>query len=187
MDCSMPGFPVSHYLPEFAQVHVHCIGDAIQTSNPLLPSSPSAFNLSQHQDQLFTSGGQSIRASTSASILPVNIQSWFPLGFTALTSLLPTGFLTVSSKTTVQNQQFFSILTSLWSSSHNHQFSSVAHSCLILRDPMDHSTPGFPVLQHLPELAQTHVHWVGDAIQPSHPLSCPSPPAFSISQHQVFF
>ena len=75
--------------------------------------------------QLFTSGGQSIRASTSASILPVNIQSWFPLGFTGLTSLLPKGFSTVFSNTTVQKRQFFSILTSLWSSSHNHQFSSV--------------------------------------------------------------
>ena len=52
--------------------------------------------------------------------------------------------------------------------------------------PMDCSTPGFLVLHHLPELAQTHVHWVSDAIQPSHPLSSPSPPAFNLSQHQVF-
>ena len=49
MDCSMPGFPVLHYLLKFAQIHVHCISDAIQPSHPLLPSSPSAFNLSQHQ------------------------------------------------------------------------------------------------------------------------------------------
>ena len=49
---------------------------------------------------------------------------------------------------------------------------------------MDCSTPGSPVLQHLPELAQTHVHWVSDATQPSRPLSSPSPPAFSLSQHQ---
>ena len=56
-----------------------------------------------------------------------------------------------------------------------------------LWDPMDCSTPGFPVLHHLPELAQTHVHWVGDAIQPSHPLSSPSPPAFYPSQHQGLF
>ena len=52
---------------------------------------------------------------------------------------------------------------------------------------MDCSTPGLPVLHHLPEFAQTHVHWVGDAIQPSHPLSSPSPPAFSLSQHQGLF
>ena len=57
----------------------------------------------------------------------------------------------------------------------------------VMSDPMDCSTPGFPVLHHLPELAQTHVHWVRDAIQPSHPLSSPSPPAFSLSQHQGLF
>ena len=59
------------------------------------------------------------------------------------------------------------------------QFSSVAQSCLTLCDPMNHSTPGLPVYHQLPEFTQTHVHWVGDAIQPSHPLS-PSPPAFSL-------
>ena len=52
---------------------------------------------------------------------------------------------------------------------------------------MDCSTPGFPVLHHLPEFTQAHVHWVGDAIQPSHPLSSPSPPAFNPSQHQGLF
>ena len=66
-------------------------------------------------------------------------------------------------------------------------FSSVAQSCLTLCNPMDHSTPGFPVHhQHL-ELAQTHVHWVGDVIQPPHPLSSPSPLAFNLSQHQDLF
>ena len=49
LDCSMPGLPVPYHLPKFAQVHVHCIGDAIQTSHPLMPSSPPALNLSQHQ------------------------------------------------------------------------------------------------------------------------------------------
>ena len=52
--------------------------------------------------------------------------------------------------------------------------------------PMDCSTPGFPVHYHLPEFTQTHVHWVGDAIQPSHPLLSHSPPAFNLSQHQGF-
>ena len=66
------------------------------------------------------------------------------------------------------------------------QFSSVTQSCLTLWDPMDCSTPGFPVHQ-LPELAQTHVHRVGDAIQPSHPLSSPSPPIFNLSQHEGLF
>ena len=61
---------------------------------------------------------------------------------------------------------------------------SVAQSCPTLCNPMDCSMPGFPVLRHLSEFAQTHVLWVGDAIQPSHPLSSPFPPAFNLSQHQ---
>ena len=67
------------------------------------------------------------------------------------------------------------------------QFSSVAQSCPTLCDPMNHSTPGLPVHHQLPEFTQTHVHWVGDTIQPSHPLSSPSPPAFNLSQHQGLF
>ena len=65
--------------------------------------------------------------------------------------------------------------------------SSVAKSCLTLCDPMDCSTPGFLVLHYLPEFAQIHVHWVGDAIQPCHPLLPPSPPSFNLSQHQGLF
>ena len=67
---------------------------------------------------------------------------------------------------------------------HSVQFSSVAHSYPTLCDPTDCSTPGFPVHHQLPELTQTHVHRVSDAIQPSHPLSVPSPPAFNFFQHQ---
>ena len=67
------------------------------------------------------------------------------------------------------------------------EFSSVAQSCLILCDPMDCSTSGFPVCHHLPEPTQTHVHRVGDAIQLSRSLSSPSPPAFSLSQHHGLF
>ena len=67
------------------------------------------------------------------------------------------------------------------------QFSSVAQSCPTLCDPMDCSTPGFPVQHQLPEIAQTHVHRVGDATQPSHPLLRPISPAFSLSQHQGIF
>ena len=66
-------------------------------------------------------------------------------------------------------------------------FSSVAQSCLTLCDPMNCSTPGLPVHHQLLESTQTHVHWVGDAIQPFHPLSSPSPPALNLSQHQGFF
>ena len=67
------------------------------------------------------------------------------------------------------------------------QFSSVAQSCPTLCDPMNRSTPGFPVHQQLPEFTETHVHQVSDAIQPSHPLSSPSPPAPNPSQHHSLF
>ena len=67
------------------------------------------------------------------------------------------------------------------------QFGSVAQLCLTLCDPMDRSTPGLPVHRQLPEFTQTHVHRVSDAIQPSHPLSSPSPPAPNPSQHQSLF
>ena len=67
------------------------------------------------------------------------------------------------------------------------QFSSVSQLCLTLCDPMNSSTPGLSVHHQLPESTQTHVHWVSDAIQPSHPLSSPSPPAFNLSQHQGHF
>ena len=64
---------------------------------------------------------------------------------------------------------------------------SVAQSCSIVFDPMDCSTPGLPVHHQLPEFTQTQVYWVGDAIQPSHPLSSPSPPTFNLLQHQGLF
>ena len=67
------------------------------------------------------------------------------------------------------------------------QFSSVAQSCPTLCDTMDCSMPGFPVYHQLLDLTQTHVHCVSDAIQPSHPLSSPSPSAFNLSQHQGLF
>ena len=74
--------------------------------------------------------------------------------------------------------------------SHNNSlwqvFSSIAQLCPTLCNPMDCSTPGFPVHHHLLELTQTHDHWVRDAIQPSHPISSPSPHSFNLSQHWVF-
>ena len=93
MDCSTPGFPVLHYLPEFAQTHVHWVGDAIQPSHSLLPPSPPVFNLSQHQGLSQVVGSlykmaEQLGASASASVLPVNFQGWFPLGLTSLISLL---------------------------------------------------------------------------------------------------
>ena len=75
-----------------------------------------------------------------------------------------------------------------WNGTHSHVlFSSVAQSCPTLCNPMDCSTPALPVHGQLPEFTQTYVHWVSDAIQPSHPLSSPSPPAFNLSQHQGLF
>ena len=67
------------------------------------------------------------------------------------------------------------------------QFSSVTQSCLTLCDPMNRSTPSLPVHHQLPEFTQNHVHCIGDAIQPSHPLSSPSPPSLNLSQHQGLF
>ena len=74
-----------------------------------------------------------------------------------------------------------------WLKHSNKQFNSVAQSCPTLCDPMDYSKLGFLVHHQLPEPTQTHVHWVGDAIQPSHPLSSPSPSAFNLSQDQSNF
>ena len=82
-----------------------------------------------------------------------------------------------------------SIIQTSWSQKEKHQYSisSVAQSCLTLCDPTDLSTPDFHVHHQLRELAQTHVRWVSHAIQPFHPLSSPSPPAFNFSQHQGLF
>ena len=67
------------------------------------------------------------------------------------------------------------------------QFSLVTHLCLTLCDPMNCSRSGLPVHHQLPEFTQTHAHWISDAIQPSHPLSSPSPPTFNLFQHQGVF
>ena len=83
--------------------------------------------------------------------------------------------------------KILSYIFSLQDPNQEHQFSSVPLSCLTLCDPMDCSMPGFPVHHQLLELTQTHVHPVGDAIQPSHSLLFPSPPAFNLSQHQGLF
>ena len=124
MDCSTPGLSVHHQLPEFTQIHVHWVGDAIQPSHPLLSPSPLSFSLSQHQglslSQLFTLGGWSIGVSTSASVLPMNIQNWFPLGWTGWISFLSRGLSRVFSNTTVQKHQFFGTQLSFWSNSHIH-------------------------------------------------------------------
>ena len=126
MDSSMPGLPVPHHLSEFAQVHVHCISDC----HPAISSSDSFSFCSQSfpasgtfpMSHLFASDDQDTGASASASVFLVNIQGWFPSRLTGLTSLLSKGLLGVFSSTTVQKHQFFGVLPSLWSNSHNHMW-----------------------------------------------------------------
>ena len=185
----------------------------------------------------FSSGGQRIGAS--ASVLPMNIQGWFTLGWTGWISLLSKGLSsllqhhslkawifhhsalfmvqfshlymttgktialtirTFGGKVTLTKLSRFVIaflprskcLLIAWLQSHypewsSDQIRSVAQSCPNLCDPMNRSTPGLPIHHQLPEFTQTHVHRVSDAIQPSHPLSSPSPPAPNPSQHQSLF
>ena len=122
MNCSTPGLPVHHQLPEFTQTHVHWVSDAIQPSHPqssplplsqTLPASES-FPMSQH----FAWGGQSTGVSALTSVLSMNIQDWSPLGWTGWISLQSKGPLRVFSNTTVQKHQFFSAQLSLWSNSY---------------------------------------------------------------------
>ena len=120
MDCSTPGFPVLHCLPEFAQT---C--PLSRWCRPIISSSVTPFfsclqffpaSGSSPMSWLFTSSGQSIGAS--ASVLPMNIQGWFPLGLTGLISLQSKGLSRVFSSTTFRRHQLFHAQPSLWSSSH---------------------------------------------------------------------
>ena len=161
MDCSMPGLPVHHQLPEFTQTHVHWISDAIQPSHPLLFSFPPAFNLSQCQGlfQWVSSSHQVVK------VLEFQLQYH-------------------SFQWTFRNcKQMYSHLLQIV----NKCCSWVAKSGPTLCYSMDCNMPGFSVYQQLPEFTQTHVHWISDPIQPSHPLSSPSPLAFNLSQHQGLF
>ena len=139
MDCSIPDMPVPHHLLKFAQVHVHCTGDATQPSHPLMPSSPSALNLSQYQG-LFQWVG-CLRQMTKILELHLQHQSYqwvfrVDLRLTGLLSLLSRGLSGVFSSTTVWRHQFFGILPSLWSSCHHSWwnrgrcFSGIPYFCL---------------------------------------------------------
>ena len=124
MNCSTPGLPVHHQLPEFTQTHVHWVGDAIQPSHPLLfllllpPIFPSIRSFQMRQ--FFESGGQSIRVSASTWVLPMNTQDWSPLGWTGWISLQSKGLSRAFSNTTVQKHEFFSTQLSSQSNSHIH-------------------------------------------------------------------
>ena len=127
LDCSTPCFPLHHQLLELGQTHVHWVSDAIQPFSSsvspfssFLQSSPASGTFAV--SQFFASGGQSIgaSASASASVFPMNIQDWSPLGLTGLISLQSKGLSRVFSSTTVQKHQFFGNQLSLWSNSHIH-------------------------------------------------------------------
>ena len=117
MDCSIPGFPVHHQHLELTQTHVHFVGDAIQPSHslssPSFPTFSSCFKYFPASrafpvSQFFSSGGQSIGISASASVPPMNIQDWFALGWIGWISLQSKGLSRVFSNTTVQKHQIFS-------------------------------------------------------------------------------
>ena len=125
MDCSTPGFPVLHHLPELAQIYVHWVDDI----NPIISFSVIPFSSclqsfpasgSFPMSQFFASGGQSIEASATALILAMNIQGWFHLGLTGLISSQSRGLSRVFSKTTVKNHQLFGAQPFLRSNSHIH-------------------------------------------------------------------
>ena len=117
MNHSTPGLPVHHQLPESTQTHVHWDGDAPTISSSVIPFSSwlQSFPASGSfpMSHLFTSGGQSIGASASTSVLPMNTQDWSPLGWTGWISLQSKGLSTVFSNTTVQKHQFFGAQLSL--------------------------------------------------------------------------
>ena len=122
MDCSISGFPVLHYLLEFAQTHFHWVSDAIQPCHPVIPFSSCLPSFSASgsfpRSRLFASGVQSTGASASVSVLLMNIQGWFPLGLTVLISLQSKGLSGIFSSTAIQKHQFFGSQLSLWSNSH---------------------------------------------------------------------
>ena len=120
VDCGTPGFSVLHYLPEFA--HTQWYHPTMSASVTLFSSCPQSFTASGSfpVSCLFASGGQCIRASVSASVLPMNIHGWFPLGLFGLIYLHSMGLSRVFSNTTIWKNQFFGTEPSSWSNSHIH-------------------------------------------------------------------
>ena len=124
--CSMPGFPVPHHLPKFAQIHIFCISDAIQPSHPLsspspLPSIFPSVRVFSNESAVHISD-QNTEVSAVASVFPMSIQGWFTLRFTDLISLLSKGLSVVFFSTTVQRHQFIDALPYLRSSYPNHMW-----------------------------------------------------------------
>ena len=206
MNHSMPGLPVHHQLLESTQTHVHCVGDVIQPSHPLsspslpAPIPPSIRVFSNESTLLirwpkYWSFSFCISLSSEYSHFISFRMDWLDL-------LEVQGTLKIllqhhSSKASIlQCSTFFMVQIS-------HPYMTTgktialrickdsviqfSHSVVSLCHPMNCSPPGFPVHHKLPELIQTHVHQVGDAIQSSYPLSSSSPPAFNLAQHQGLF
>ena len=124
MDCSTLGFPGHHQLLELAQIHIHQVSDAIQPSHPLSFSSPPDFNFPSirvfSNESVLCIRWPKFGVSASASVLSMNIQDWFPLGWTGWISLQSKGLSRVFSNTTVQKHQFFGAQLSLQSNSNIH-------------------------------------------------------------------
>ena len=126
MDCSTPGFLVLHYVPKFAQTHIHWVVDVIQLSHPLFSPSSLALKSFPASDyfpvnQLFTLGGQSIEASASEAVLPVNVQGWFLLGLTI-------SLLSKDSQESSPTPQFENINSSVLSLLYGSTLTSI-HDC----------------------------------------------------------
>ena len=166
MNRSMPGLPVHHQLLEFTQTHAHWVGDAIQPS-PVFLRIAQVHNL-------------------DLNWLKTTL-SWIRLIKRALFHLL-LNFYGCKSYT-LQKRKNWKLMISImshWELTRICSCCLVAQSCLTLYDPMYYSRTGSPVHHYLSGFAQTRVHWVGDTIQPSHPLPPPSPFAFYLSQGWVF-
>ena len=131
MDCSISGSSVLHHLLEFAQIHVHWVFYCISSAAALFSFCLQSFPASGYfpMSQFFTSGGQSTGVSASASVLPMNIQDWFPLGLTGLTSLQSRQLLRVCSSTTIwsSNSSVLSLL-----------YIQLSHLYKTTREPIQH-------------------------------------------------
>ena len=185
MNRSTPGLPVHHQLPEFTQTLSHRVSDAIQPSHPLSPL------------LLLSPIPPSIRVFSNESTLRMRWPKYWSFSFSIIPSKEHPGVISfrmdwldlLAVQGTLKSLPQHHSPKEKWARDYHSpvQFSSVPQSCPTLRDPMNHSTPGLPVHHQLPEFTQTHVHRVRGAIQPSHPLSSPSPPAPNPSQHQSLF
>ena len=177
MNCSTPGLPVHHQLTEPTQTHVHWVGDAIHPSHPLSSPSPPTFNLSHHQSLFkWVSSSHQVAKVLEFQLQHQSFQWMFRTDF-LYDGLVESSCSPRDSQESSLTPQFKGISSSTFSFLYS----------LTFCDPMVCSTPGFSVHNQLLEFTQTHGHRAGDAMQPSHPLSSPSPPALNFFHHQSLF